>query len=76
MKRTFAAALLAFSLFVLPSAAQAQKKNAPAPTGGITPEMMQSIKQSYGASATDKALRNIMVNNSPAKMAMNYENAA
>ena len=76
MKRTFAAAFLAFSLFMLPSATQAQKKNAPAPTGGITPEMMQTIKQSYGTSASDKALRTIMVNNSPAKMAMNYENAA
>ena len=53
MKRTFAAAFLAFSLFMLPSATQAQKKNAPAPTGGITPEMMQTIKQSYGTSASD-----------------------
>ena len=60
--------------------AMAQKKstkNTPtaAPTGGITTEMMQQMKKGFGGSASDKALRNIMVNNSPAKLAMNYENA-
>ena len=55
---------------------QAQKKNAtPAPTGGITPEMMQQIKGSFAGNATDKALRNILVTNSPAKLALNHENA-
>lgn len=42
--------------------------------GGINAEMLQQIKKSYGGSATDKAMRNIMVNQSPAKLAMNYEN--
>ena len=43
--------------------------------GGITPEMMQQMKKSYGSNASDKALRNILVTNSPAKLALNYENA-
>lgn len=42
--------------------------------GGITPEMMQQMKKSYGSNASDKALRNILVTNSPAKLALNYEN--
>ena len=75
MKAKFIALVMAAVL--VSGSAMAQKKNSTPPaTGGITPEMMQSIKQSYGTSAADKALRNIMVNNSPAKMAMNYENAA
>lgn len=60
--------------------AMAQKKNtkaspASAPTGGITTEMMQQMKKSYAGTASDKALRNILVTNSPAKLALNYENA-
>lgn len=56
--------------------AQAQKKNTATPdNGGITPEMMQQMKKSYGNTAADKALRNIMVTNSPAKLALNHENA-
>ena len=59
---------------------QAQRKSSKTgisaqPTGGITTEMMQQIKKSYGSNATDKALRNVLVTNSPAKLAMNYENA-
>ncbi len=56
---------------------QAQKKNAasPAPTGGITSDMMVQIKKGYTGSASDKALRNILVSNSPAKLALNHENA-
>ena len=75
MKKTF---IFATAVLLMAMSGQAQKRNnaQPAPTGGITTEMMQQIKQSYGTSPTDKALRNIMVNNSPAKMAMNYENAA
>ncbi len=53
--------------------ATAQKKQQD--NGGITTEMMQQMKKGFGGSASDKALRNIMVNNSPAKLAMNYENA-
>lgn len=56
---------------------QAQKKNAasPAPTGGITSDMMVQIKKGYTGSASDKALRNILVSNSPSKLALNHENA-
>ncbi|MCQ2295498.1 MAG: C1 family peptidase [Bacteroidales bacterium] len=57
---------------------QAQKKNTKTvatDNGGITPEMMQQMKQCYGNNASDKALRNILVANSPAKLALNHENA-
>ena len=43
--------------------------------GGISTDMMQQIKKGYGNSASDKAMRNILVTQSPAKLAMNYENA-
>ena len=63
-----AAALMA----VVPLQAQ---KSSNAANGGISAEMMQQLKKNYGGSGADKALRNILVNNSPAKLAMNYENA-
>ena len=43
MKKTYLLAIVAL-LLALPT--QAQKKNSAAPTGGITPEMMQQLKQS------------------------------
>lgn len=55
------------------SAQKKQKTNTD--NGGISIEMMQEIQKSYTGSTTDKALRNIMVNNSPAKLALNHENA-
>ncbi|MBR6440612.1 MAG: aminopeptidase, partial [Bacteroidales bacterium] len=58
-------------LMAIPCQAQ---KNAPS-NGGISSEMMQQIKKSYGGNAADKALRNVLVNNSPTKLALNYENA-
>lgn len=64
--------LAAALLLAVPT--QAQKKNT-ANNGGITPEMMQQMKKAYGNNAADKALRNIMVTNSPAKLALNHENA-
>lgn len=68
--------LVLAAALVMAIPAQAQKKNAaPAYSGGITPEMMQQMKKSYGNTAADKALRNIMVTNSPAKLALNHENA-
>jgi len=76
MKR-FVLALAATAL-LLAVPAQAQKKNAKNATpdnGGITTEMMQQMKKNYGGNASDKALRNIMVTNSPAKLALNYENS-
>ena len=69
--------ILAAALVLAGTSMQAQK-NKPAASndnGGISTEMMQQIKKSYGGSASDKAMRNIMVNQSPAKLAMNYENA-
>ena len=65
-------------VFALAFCAQAQKKNTnstASDNGGISTEMMQQIKQSYGGNASDKALRNILVTNSPAKLALNYENS-
>lgn len=65
-------------LFAVPTEAQKKStKNMPTatPTGGITTEMMQQMKKSYAGTASDKALRNILVTNSPAKLALNYENA-
>ena len=65
---------LAIAALLVAGSGMAQKKGgktaAQPYNGGITTEMMQQMKQSYGGSATDKALRNIMVTNSPAKLAM------
>ena len=68
---------LALAMTLAAGGAMAQKKKQVETTynGGITTEMMQQMKKSFGGSASDKALRNIMVNQSPAKLAMNYENA-
>lgn len=43
--------------------------------GGISPAMMQQMQQGYQHNASDKAIRNVLVNNSPAKMAQNFDNA-
>lgn len=69
--------LLAATLLLVGTTMQAQKNKTASTNdnGGINAEMMQQIKKSYGGSASDKAMRNIMVNQSPAKLAMNYENA-
>ena len=50
----------------------AQTKSESANNGGISSQMLQQLQQSFGSNASDKALRNIMVNNSPAKMAVNF----
>ena len=71
--------VIALSALLTVGSAMAQKKGgkvaAQPYNGGITTEMMQQMKQSYGGNPTDKALRNILVTNSPAKLALNYENA-
>ncbi|MBQ3949560.1 MAG: C1 family peptidase [Bacteroidales bacterium] len=72
--KLFATALLCLSVAGT-ATAQKNKTVQPDGNGGITSEMMQQIKKSYGGSASDKAMRNILVNQSPAKLAMNYENA-
>ena len=67
---------LALCAMLICGGATAQKKQTAQPQadGGITAEMMQQMKKGFGGSASDKALRNIMVNQSPQKLAMNYEN--
>ena len=70
--------LLAAALCLTLCGTVAAQKNKPVQqddNGGISAEMMQQIKKSYGNSASDKAMRNVLVNQSPAKLAMNYENA-
>ena len=44
--------------------------------GGISPEMLGQIKQSYQGTAADKALRNAIGNNDIRKLALNQENMA
>ena len=68
---------LALAAVLISGGAMAQKKKQTQPeyNGGITTEMMQQMKQGFGGNASDKALRNILVNNAPNKLAMNYENA-
>ena len=60
--------ILSAMLLCLGSAIMAQQN------GGISADMMQQMKKTYSGNASDKALRNIMVNNSPAKMAVNFDN--
>ena len=66
MKRT----TLFFALLAMTAGAMAQSAN-----GGISPAMMQQMQNGYQHNAADKALRNVLVNNSPAKMAQNFDNA-
>ena len=42
--------------------------------GGITPEMMQKIKQSYKSTPEDKALRNAVANGKIQSLALNLDN--
>ena len=41
--------------------------------GGISPTMLQQIKQSYQGTPTDKAIRNAITNNDINKLAVNGE---
>ena len=75
MKKRF---LLAAMLLLACTAIQAQRNRGTAVTndnGGISTEMMQQIRGSYGHTATDRAMRNILVNQNPMKLALNHENA-
>ena len=67
--------VLAIAVLCCSAPLYAQKKSQQPSTGGITSEMMQQLKKSYGGNAADKALRNIMVTNSPNKLAVNYDNS-
>ena len=42
--------------------------------GGISPEMLNQIKQSYQGTTTDKAIRNAIGNNDIRKLALNQDN--
>lgn len=64
--------VLAFAMLLLSLPAQGQL----AGNGGISPDMMQRITQSFGNSPSDKALANILSANSPSKMAVNHQNGA
>lgn len=64
-KHFYIAMVLAASL----SSMQAQNGK-----GGITPAMLNQIKQSYEGTAADKALRNAIGNNDIQKLALNQEN--
>ena len=75
MTKKYIALVLGVLLACGGASAQNKKKAQPEYDGGITPGMMQQMKGSFGGTASDKALRNIMVNNNPTKLAMNYENA-
>lgn len=66
---------LALVMALASGSALAQKKQQETYNGGITAEMMQQMKRGYGSNASDRALRNIMVNQSPKKLALNFENA-
>jgi bleomycin hydrolase len=43
-------------------------------SGGITPEMLQLIKQSYKGTPSDRALQNAITHNDVNKLAVNYQN--
>nr|MCR4658865.1 hypothetical protein [Bacteroidales bacterium] len=75
MTKKYLALTLGAMLVCAGAVAQKKKQGEYEYNGGITTEMMQQMKKGFGGSASDKALRNIMVNQSPAKLAMNYENA-
>lgn len=67
MRKVFTfAALLICSTF-----AMAQQNN----NGGISADMMKQMQSAYNSNPSNKALRNILVTNSPNKLAVNFDNA-
>jgi len=66
MKRLYLGALLA--IFGLASPILAQQTD-----GGISPEMLKQIKQSYQGTSSDKAIRNAISNNDINKLAVSSE---
>lgn len=60
--------LLFLGLAMLPGQAQQAKD------GGISPQMLEQIQQSYKGTSTDRALRNAIGNNAIQKLALNQEN--
>ncbi|MBR4787025.1 MAG: C1 family peptidase [Bacteroidales bacterium] len=68
MKKLFFVLLGCCALLLAP--AQTVTKN-----GGLSNDQIQSLKSSYKATASDKALRNAVVTNDINKLAKNYDNA-
>ncbi|MBQ6071152.1 MAG: C1 family peptidase [Bacteroidales bacterium] len=68
MKKLFFVLLGCCTFLLVP--AQTVTKN-----GGLSNDQLQSLKSSYKATASDKALRNAVVTNDINKLAKNYENA-
>ena len=66
MKKRFLSVMFFSAAFL---ALQAQEGK-----GGITPDMLGQIKQSYQGTAADKALRNAIGNNDIRKLSLNQEN--
>lgn len=66
MKKQF---LSVFALTAALFSAQAQDNK-----GGISPDMLGQIRQTYQGTASDKALRNAIGNNSIRNLALNQEN--
>lgn len=64
-KRLLSAIVLSAALFSL---------HAQDGKGGISPEMLGQIKQSYQGTPSDKALRNAIGNNDIRKLSLNQEN--
>ncbi|MBQ9473887.1 MAG: C1 family peptidase [Bacteroidales bacterium] len=75
MKKTLLI-LAAAALLCGTATAQKQKNAAPQVSGGISEQMLRQISQGYNSqSPTDRAMRNILVANSPTKLALNHDNA-
>lgn len=60
---------LCAGLFMIFTAMSGQDKK-----GGISPEMLQEIKQSYKATTADRAIQNAVTHNEINKLAINYRN--
>lgn len=67
MKKNFL--WIACIMFAMTLSVSAQQSN-----GGITPEMLQQIKQAYQGNASDKAVLNAITHNDINKLAINYAN--
>lgn len=66
MKKNTRWLIVLLSALALPLSAQQT-------TGGISPEMLQQIKQSYQGTPADKAIQNAITNNNINKLAINTE---
>ena len=65
-----------FAAFFVCTASFAQQKPAGSAEGGLTPEILNEIRNGYEGNASDKALKNSLAGTSIAVLAVNSENAA